>query len=62
MEREEPPFDDEPVPEEKSAVWRPPARCPECRANQTRFVGMNYEMSVYECDVCGTKFEAEDEG
>lgn len=52
--------DDEPGPEEESGVWRPPARCPECRGNQTRFVGMNYEMSVYECEVCGTKFEAED--
>ena len=54
------PFDDVPGPEEESAVWRPPARCPECRGNQTRFIGMNYEMSVYECAVCGTEFEVED--
>lgn len=52
-------FDDEPVPEEEPTAWRAPARCPECHGNQTRFVSMNYEMSVYTCDVCGTEFEVE---
>jgi hypothetical protein len=54
--------EDEPVPEwgEEAETWRPPARCPQCMSAQTRFLTMNYEMSVYECDVCGIQFEVEE--
>lgn len=50
----EPSFEAEPEP------WRPPARCPQCRTTQTRFIRMEYEASVYECEVCGMEFEAEE--
>ena len=40
--------------------WQPPARCPQCRGAQTRFIRMEYEASVYECEVCGVQFEAEE--
>ena len=50
--------DDSPLQEEPEP-WRPPARCPECHGSQTRFITLNYEMSVYECEVCGVQFEVE---
>lgn len=57
------PFDDESSdaqePEPEPEPWRPPARCPECHGSQTRFITLNYEMSVYECEVCGVQFEVE---
>ena len=51
---------DEPVQDRQPEPWRPPARCPQCHGNQTRLVSMEYEMSVYECEVCGIQFEAEE--
>jgi hypothetical protein len=54
------PFEEESVPEGAPEPWRPPVRCPGCRGLQTRFVTMNYEMSVYECESCGLEFEHED--
>ena len=49
----EPAYEPEPEP------WRPPARCPQCLGNQTRFLTVSDEMAVYECDVCGIQFETE---
>ena len=43
------------------ADWQPPVECPKCGSTDTRFVEPHYEMSVYECNVCGRKFEAEEE-
>ena len=55
------PLDDESsdAQEPEPEPWRPPARCPECHGSQTRFITLNYEMSVYECEVCGVQFEVE---
>ena len=51
----------DPVPEEEPVSWHPPVRCPSCGGVQTRFITLRYEMSVYECEVCGTEFETEEE-
>jgi len=51
---DEPQFDAEPEP------WRPPARCPSCGGVQTQFMALQHEMSVYECQNCGTEFELEE--
>jgi rubredoxin len=53
-------FDEEPTFEAEPESWQPPARCPQCRGAQTRFIRMEYEASVYECEVCGIQFEAEE--
>ena len=47
---------DEPVFDE----WHPPVACPECGRASTRFVTRRYERNVYECEICGTEFEAEE--
>ena len=52
--------EEEPAFEAEPESWRPPARCPQCRTAQTRFIRMEYEASVYECDICGIQFEAEE--
>jgi len=52
--------EDEPAYAPDAEPWRLPARCPHCLGNQTRFISLSYEMSVYECDVCGIQFEAEE--
>ena len=52
--------EDEPVPGEEPEPWRSPARCPHCRTTQTRFIRMEHEASIYECDLCGVQFEAEE--
>ena len=54
-------FEAEGGPEREPEAWRAPVRCPECHGIETRFVTMNYEMSVYECDLCGAEFEVEDD-
>lgn len=41
--------------------WQPPSQCPKCGSTDTRFVEPHYEMSIYECNVCGCRFEI-DEG
>ncbi len=57
----DPPFADseEPVSEEPEP-WHPPVLCPQCGQTQTRFVGMRYEVSVYECELCQVQFEIEE--
>lgn len=40
--------------------WRPPMRCPQCHQMETHFVTLRYEMSVYECELCGMEFEVEE--
>ncbi len=39
--------------------WRAPTPCPQCGQTQTRLVTRRYEMSVYECELCGAQFEAD---
>jgi transcription elongation factor Elf1 len=41
--------------------WHPPVECPKCGSEETHFVEPNYEMSIYECDVCGCRFEREED-
>lgn len=41
--------------------WPPPVECPKCGSKDTRFVEPHYEMSIYECNVCGCRFEIEEE-
>jgi transcription elongation factor Elf1 len=41
--------------------WHPPVECPECRSKETHFVEPHDEMSVYECDNCGCRFEIEED-
>lgn len=43
------------------ADWSSPVTCPNCGSNEIRFVEPHYEMSVYECLVCGYHFEIEEE-
>lgn len=52
--------EDEPASGEEPERWRPPAKCPQCGATQTRFIRMEQEASVHECDICGLQFEAEE--
>ncbi len=52
--------DDEPVHDAEPEPWRPPVRCPQCHGDQTRFLTLHHEMSVYQCEVCGVKFETEE--
>ena len=37
--------------------WQEPVECPKCASKDTRFVEPHYEASVYECLVCGIRFE-----
>ncbi len=41
--------------------WLPAVQCPKCGSQDTRFVEPIYEMSIYECNVCGCRIEV-DEG
>ena len=41
--------------------WRPSAACPKCGGTDTRFVEPHHEVSVYECNVYGCRFEVEEE-
>jgi len=41
--------------------WHPPVECSKCGSIDTRFVEPHEEMSVYECNVCGCRFEIEGE-
>ena len=50
----EPQFEPEPEP------WRPPVACPRCQSQETRFLTMNYERSIYACQACGNEFEIEE--
>ena len=52
--------DDEPVHGREPEPWRPPVHCRRCDSDQTRFVTLRYEMSVYECEICGAEFEIEE--
>ena len=40
--------------------WNPPVECPKCNSKGTRFVEPHEEMSVYECNICGCRFEIEE--
>ena len=40
--------------------WNPPVECPKCDSADTRFLEPHYEMSIYECNVCGCRFEIEE--
>ena len=53
--------DNEPVHDQEPEPWRAPVRCPKCNSDQTRFRTLQYEMSIYECELCRTRFEIEEE-
>lgn len=40
--------------------WFPAVECPKCGSKDTRFVEPRDEMSIYECAVCGCRFEIDD--
>jgi DNA-directed RNA polymerase subunit RPC12/RpoP len=50
----------EELPEEEPG-WHPPVPCPQCKLMETRFVTLQHEMSVYECERCGEQFEVEED-
>lgn len=37
--------------------WSSPIECPKCGSKDTRFEGPHYEASIYECNICGCRFE-----
>lgn len=39
------------------ADWPPAVECPKCGSKGTRFIEPRCEASVYECLVCGCRFE-----
>ncbi|MFA5319889.1 MAG: hypothetical protein WBE75_04655 [Candidatus Omnitrophota bacterium] len=41
--------------------WRSPVECPKCGSYDTRFVGPLEDLSVYECNLCGCRFEVTEE-
>ncbi|MBU1125548.1 MAG: hypothetical protein KKC84_05960 [Candidatus Omnitrophica bacterium] len=43
------------------AEWSPAVQCPKCFSSETRFVEPHYEASIYECLVCGARFEITEE-
>jgi len=51
---------DEPIPQGEPEPWRPPVSCPKCQSTETRFLSLQYEMSVYVCEICGVEFEVEE--
>ena len=53
------PLDNDASGEETSETWHPPVRCPQCAGLNTRFVSMQYEASMYACELCGVEFEAD---
>ena len=54
-------FGAEEPPSAEPEPWRPPVGCPRCQGTRTRLVGMHYEMSVYECELCRLQFEVEED-
>jgi len=48
------------VPEAGPQGWRPPVVCPRCGGYECRMVTMEYEVSVYECVLCGVRFELDE--
>lgn len=37
--------------------WSLSVECPKCGSSDTRFVEPRYEVSIYECNICGCRFE-----
>ncbi len=48
------------LPPEEPPSWHPPVPCPQCQHTKTRFVTLQYERSVYECEACRIQFEVEE--
>ena len=48
------------LPPDEPASWRPPVPCPQCRQTHTRFITLQHEMSVHECEWCRIQFEVEE--
>jgi DNA-directed RNA polymerase subunit M/transcription elongation factor TFIIS len=42
-------------------VWSMAVECPKCGSKDMHFVESHYEMSFYECNVCGYRFEIDEE-
>ena len=41
--------------------WSDSMECPKCGSKDTRFVEFRDEISVYECNVCGCRFDIEED-
>lgn len=41
--------------------WIAPVECPRCGSKDIRFVEPHYEMAIYECNICGCRFEIEED-
>jgi transcription elongation factor Elf1 len=41
--------------------WKPAVECPKCGSTDTRFVEPLDDLSVYECNLCGCRFETAEE-
>lgn len=39
------------------AEWKAPVECPKCGSKEARFVEPRHEASIYECELCGLRFE-----
>jgi len=40
--------------------WHEDVRCPLCGSSETRFLGLRNELSVFECEACGHRFEIDE--
>jgi len=41
--------------------WHDSVECPKCGSRDTRFLEPNEEISVYECNDCGCRFEIDEQ-
>ena len=53
-------FEEGDLPPDEPAEWRPPTACPQCHQTRTRFITLQQEMSVYECELCRIQFDVEE--
>ncbi|MDD5254520.1 MAG: hypothetical protein PHR11_00520 [Candidatus Omnitrophica bacterium] len=40
--------------------WHEEIRCPECGSSETHFIEVRNDLSVFECEICGCRFEIEE--
>ena len=52
-------MDDESAAPAGPGEWKDPVHCHGCGGDAVRLVEMRYEMALYECERCGTRFEEE---
>ena len=46
--------------DQQPQAWMPAVECPICKSTNTRFLQPHYEMSIYECLDCNSRFEIEE--